>query len=188
MTDPLEETRNSNLVSPVAPKEPTTDIPNHRYISTACQHGLHEQCRLTCKFCQSPCQCDCKYVGHKSVVGGDSVVTPDWIKKAAEEYVENGRDCDGPELCSHCLALVDELTEVIARHAEPLIRERDDWKNQAEAMVADRQAIETAGRNLVEASKLSSSVEFSASLASFEKVLEALEVSETDYEYGEPGK
>jgi len=29
------------------------------YYSTACQHGQHETCRLRCKFCQSPCLCDC---------------------------------------------------------------------------------------------------------------------------------
>lgn len=31
----------------------------HRYLSTACLHGLHETCRLTCKFCAEPCLCEC---------------------------------------------------------------------------------------------------------------------------------
>ncbi len=31
----------------------------HVYRSTACQHGLHDQCRHVCKFCDSPCRCDC---------------------------------------------------------------------------------------------------------------------------------
>jgi hypothetical protein len=31
----------------------------HAYISTACQHGLHERCRLICKFCDAGCQCAC---------------------------------------------------------------------------------------------------------------------------------
>lgn len=35
----------------------------HRYLSTACQHGLHGQCRQTCKFCQVGCACDCGHLG-----------------------------------------------------------------------------------------------------------------------------
>lgn len=31
----------------------------HSYHSTACQHGIHEQCRRTCKFCDQKCGCDC---------------------------------------------------------------------------------------------------------------------------------
>lgn len=31
----------------------------HIYISTACQHELHERCRLKCKFCQVECFCLC---------------------------------------------------------------------------------------------------------------------------------
>lgn len=27
------------------------------YVSTACQHGKHEQCRLRCKFCGADCGC-----------------------------------------------------------------------------------------------------------------------------------
>lgn len=31
----------------------------HRYVSTACQHDLHDRCRKTCKFCAEPCLCPC---------------------------------------------------------------------------------------------------------------------------------
>lgn len=31
----------------------------HVYVSTACLHGLHDRCRLQCKFCPSTCHCDC---------------------------------------------------------------------------------------------------------------------------------
>ena len=31
----------------------------HEYVSTACQHDLHDRCRLTCKFCSAPCRCAC---------------------------------------------------------------------------------------------------------------------------------
>jgi hypothetical protein len=34
----------------------------HRYVSTACQHGKHERCRLACKFCGTACVCGC---GHQ---------------------------------------------------------------------------------------------------------------------------
>lgn len=31
----------------------------HAYVSTACQHQLHQQCRRTCKFCPADCGCMC---------------------------------------------------------------------------------------------------------------------------------
>jgi hypothetical protein len=31
----------------------------HLYVSTACQHGVHAECRRECKFCTSPCLCPC---------------------------------------------------------------------------------------------------------------------------------
>jgi len=31
----------------------------HAYLSTACQHALHSDCRRDCKFCSEPCRCDC---------------------------------------------------------------------------------------------------------------------------------
>jgi hypothetical protein len=31
----------------------------HPYTSTACMHGLHARCRLSCKFCGAPCMCEC---------------------------------------------------------------------------------------------------------------------------------
>ncbi len=35
------------------------DLAKHVYVSTACQHGLHDRCRQQCKFCETPCLCDC---------------------------------------------------------------------------------------------------------------------------------
>lgn len=29
------------------------------YFSTYCVHQHHEDCRLTCKTCGAPCQCEC---------------------------------------------------------------------------------------------------------------------------------
>ena len=29
----------------------------HKYLSTACEHGLHDQCRRFCKWCPSLCNC-----------------------------------------------------------------------------------------------------------------------------------
>jgi len=31
----------------------------HHYVSTACRHRLHGQCRQTCKFCFAACACVC---------------------------------------------------------------------------------------------------------------------------------
>lgn len=40
--------------------------PRHMYMSTACRHaneqelgGLHDLCRLVCKYCKAPCECYC---------------------------------------------------------------------------------------------------------------------------------
>ena len=32
---------------------------SHMYLSTACLHGEHSACRISCKFCASPCICSC---------------------------------------------------------------------------------------------------------------------------------
>lgn len=41
--------------------------PEHRYVSTACVHGLHrDRCRSNCKFCGALCACRCHAVGVKS--------------------------------------------------------------------------------------------------------------------------
>lgn len=41
----------------------------HIYVSTACQHDLHDRCRMTCKFCNDVCKCDCHLIkaGHQPV-------------------------------------------------------------------------------------------------------------------------
>lgn len=31
----------------------------HDYLSTACLHERHDQCRRSCKFCGMPCRCEC---------------------------------------------------------------------------------------------------------------------------------
>jgi hypothetical protein len=31
----------------------------HKYVSTACQHDRHDECRQSCKFCEASCLCDC---------------------------------------------------------------------------------------------------------------------------------
>jgi hypothetical protein len=38
----------------------------HAYVSTACQHQLHQQCRRTCKFCPAGCSCTCHPAGERS--------------------------------------------------------------------------------------------------------------------------
>jgi len=36
--------------------------PAHDYKSTACLHGQHADCRLSCKFCDAKCSCECHKV------------------------------------------------------------------------------------------------------------------------------
>lgn len=31
------------------------------YVSTACVHGRHDDCRWTCKWCSGTCQCECHH-------------------------------------------------------------------------------------------------------------------------------
>lgn len=31
----------------------------HQYVSAYCQHEQHDDCRLTCKFCEVSCLCRC---------------------------------------------------------------------------------------------------------------------------------
>lgn len=40
-------------------EDPTSPATHHHYLSTACTHGLHVRCRMTCKFCEAPCRCQC---------------------------------------------------------------------------------------------------------------------------------
>lgn len=33
----------------------------HRYVSTACTHDRHPDCRVVCKFCEQICLCSCHW-------------------------------------------------------------------------------------------------------------------------------
>jgi hypothetical protein len=54
------------LGSSVPPGSQTEVRGKHPYTSTACQHAVHDRCRLSCKFCFSPCMCEC----HRQPAGG----------------------------------------------------------------------------------------------------------------------
>lgn len=45
------------LVTPPGMRAVAGDVEPLAYVSTACQHGFHERCRLQCKFCPSACGC-----------------------------------------------------------------------------------------------------------------------------------
>lgn len=34
-------------------------IAGHDYLSTACMHGVHGECRKNCRYCGEDCQCPC---------------------------------------------------------------------------------------------------------------------------------
>jgi hypothetical protein len=40
------------------PCHPSAERP-HAYLSTGCLHGLHDKCRVTCKYCPAKCRCIC---------------------------------------------------------------------------------------------------------------------------------
>jgi hypothetical protein len=48
----------------------TTPGPAHDYLSAACYHGAHDECRWTCKFCLAVCRCPC---GHKEALAPDEM-------------------------------------------------------------------------------------------------------------------
>lgn len=39
--------------------DPHVTSANHSYLSTACWHNLHGQCRHNCEVCGIPCACSC---------------------------------------------------------------------------------------------------------------------------------
>lgn len=41
------------------PREVLAKAGTHSYLSTACHHGLHARCRVSCKFCSTLCECRC---------------------------------------------------------------------------------------------------------------------------------
>jgi hypothetical protein len=48
------------------PPEPANTL--HVYLSTACHHGKHSECRKECKFCPATCGCGCHKAGYGSEV------------------------------------------------------------------------------------------------------------------------
>jgi hypothetical protein len=50
------------LITPPGQRATTDPIEPCTYLSTACDHGLHDRCRISCKFCGSYCVCrDCDH-------------------------------------------------------------------------------------------------------------------------------
>ena len=60
----------------------------HIYMSTACQHGLHDRCRKQCKFCEAKCSCSC----HK---GGDANCQNQSVEPATSPDVKRGHESLG---------------------------------------------------------------------------------------------
>jgi hypothetical protein len=55
----VQQEFDKRLGSTVPPDSDSALRGKHPYTSTACQHALHDRCRLSCKFCASPCMCPC---------------------------------------------------------------------------------------------------------------------------------
>jgi hypothetical protein len=56
----------------------------HRYFSTACLHEQHKDCRMVCKFCPSPCRCDC----HDAAEQAEYTIAFDDYGRASTRYSE----------------------------------------------------------------------------------------------------
>lgn len=64
MTAPEPQTDDAFPQSQTGSDDAARSDAQHDYTSTACQHGHHDQCRLTCKFCGTPC----RWPGHQTRV------------------------------------------------------------------------------------------------------------------------
>lgn len=69
---------------PDSPADPLTEpaaawSAPHAYVSTACLHGRHDDCRRTCKYCSAPCQ----HPAHASQPDGDPAAIERAILDAA---------------------------------------------------------------------------------------------------------
>lgn len=56
----------------------------HRYFSTACLHERHDDCRMVCKFCPSPCRCDC----HDAAQKAEYVEAVEQYGRASVQYLD----------------------------------------------------------------------------------------------------
>lgn len=56
-----------------APEVAMMKIGLHDYLSTACLHGNHAECRVVCKFCSAECRCDCGHTGSGEVRGNTPI-------------------------------------------------------------------------------------------------------------------
>lgn len=63
----------------------------HKYLSTACYHGKHTSCRLTCKYCEAPCICECHTVSDPVVVSPDVAKTALEAARAAQNLLDKTR-------------------------------------------------------------------------------------------------
>jgi hypothetical protein len=80
----------------------------HHYISTACQHGRHSDCRLVCKYCGAKCECaSCEH----AEINTDETLRP--VRDALHELRGSTLPSDGP--LSVVLNAVPELLAEVER-------------------------------------------------------------------------
>lgn len=88
----------------------------HRYVSTACHHKLHDDCRKTCKFCTAKCTCKChkpaSVVAQPAASGCRDLTVPEPAgEPAAGEWVRFVPNGNWIRVCP--------LREVMAHQADP---------------------------------------------------------------------
>jgi len=82
----------------------------HAYLSTACQHALHDACRYFCKYCPAPCSCGC-HEGSDGPYPGYDAATEDRLRQALRDAITAAGIEPGPRQAE---LLVDIVTSVLA--------------------------------------------------------------------------
>jgi hypothetical protein len=99
----------------------------HLYISTACQHALHDRCRERCKFCDAKCQCtQCSHSALAQPSGERTAAcypTPDEINALPDKFRQYIHDletrCDKSGDVQ-TMALLREDREALQKRVEEL--------------------------------------------------------------------
>lgn len=80
----------------------------HRYMSTYCQHGRHNNCRQVCKCCDAPCVCsDCVHTPTETPAGPDDAGTfdgPADFAAAGRSFAYHTFGCLTSEQCAEVLS------------------------------------------------------------------------------------
>lgn len=110
----------------------------HVYVSTACVHEKHEECRKACKFCGGACRCSCHAVRDEPVIPtettsaeGTGVTFRTFIPR---ECVNCGEFIRTPEEVLGGCADLDDAAHELETPMQALARQQGFWQKTAEDM------------------------------------------------------